>query len=309
MVVVLMQKVYVYRFSDLKMVDQITTVVNPRGLVSLCSDNAHNVLAVPGMNKGDVRVELYDIKKATLIPAHETEMAVFELNPDGSMIATASEKGTLIRLWDCGSGEPLRELRRGVDRAEIFCLAFNSNSTYLASSSDKGTIHIFSLSESAAVPGEGLSEIQANESVVESPPAPAVHPPPPPAAASGGKEVATSGEEAANIRSGLSFMKSMLPGLMPKYFSSEWSCAQIRGIESKCICAFDKDSSQILVVCADGTFLTYKFTEKVGECQRLSKSRFVKDAGELPSSVISPSHALPAPEADRKKAHSVTKTP
>ena len=64
------------------------------------------------------------------------------------------------------------------------------------------------------------------------------------------------------------------------------SCAQIRGIESKCICAFDKDSSKILVVCADGTFLTYNFEDKQGECQRLSNKRFVKDPGELPDNVI-----------------------
>lgn len=299
-VVVLMQKVYVYRFSDLKMVDQITTTVNPRGLVSLCSDNAHNILAVPGVNKGDVRVELYDIKKATLIQAHETDMAVFELNPDGSKIATASEKGTLIRLWDCGSGEPLRELRRGVDRAEIFCLAFNSNSTYLASSSDKGTIHIFSLSE-AAVPADDCSEVV--EGAVESSSSAPVHPPLPPSGANGGK-VEDGVEEATNVRSGLNFMKSMLPGLVPKYFASEWSCAQIRGIESKCICAFDKDSSKILVVCADGTFLTYNFTDKLGECQRLSSKRFVKDAGELPQSAINSVPVTPEIEPEKSSIKS-----
>ena len=57
--------------------------------------------------------------------------------------------GTLIRIWDCHTGEPLRELRRGMDRAEIYCLCFNPTSTFLACSSDKGTIHIFSLAEGA----------------------------------------------------------------------------------------------------------------------------------------------------------------
>ena len=70
------------------------------------------------------------------------------------------------------------------------------------------------------------------------------------------------------------------------------SCAQIRGIESKSICAFDKDSTKILVVCADGTFLTYNFEDKQGECQRLSNKRFVKDPGELPDNVIT-SNSVP----------------
>lgn len=49
-VVVLKTKVYVYRFSDLKLLDQITTMANPKGLVSLCPDASHTVLACPGLD-------------------------------------------------------------------------------------------------------------------------------------------------------------------------------------------------------------------------------------------------------------------
>lgn len=112
-VVVLLQKVYVYRFSDLKLLDQITTLPNPRGLVSLCPDSSHTVLACPGMSqlcsyvclpacpshaihvsshamscdvgiqKGTIRVELYDISKAMLIKAHDSDLAQIALNIDG----------------------------------------------------------------------------------------------------------------------------------------------------------------------------------------------------------------------------------
>ena len=60
-----------------------------------------------------MRIELYDINRATLIQTHETELAAIAINPDGSKLATASEKGTLVRVWECSSGEPLKELRRG----------------------------------------------------------------------------------------------------------------------------------------------------------------------------------------------------
>ncbi|KAK0350019.1 WD repeat domain phosphoinositide-interacting protein 3, partial [Friedmanniomyces endolithicus] len=130
-VVVLETKVFVYRFKDLKLIDQITTIANPKGLVSLCPDK-NNVLAIPGLAKGSIRIELYDISKATLIKAHDADLAQFTLNFDGSRIASASEKGTLIRLWNCYTGEPLRELRRGMDRADIYCIAFNTASTYIA---------------------------------------------------------------------------------------------------------------------------------------------------------------------------------
>jgi WD40 repeat protein len=36
-------------------------------------------------------------------------------------------------------------LRRGSDQAEIYCLAFDPISKFLACSSDKGTIHIFAI--------------------------------------------------------------------------------------------------------------------------------------------------------------------
>jgi WD40 repeat protein len=97
-VVVLSTKIYVYRFSDLHLQDQMNTLPNPRGLVALCPDNNNTVLACPGINKGSVRVELYDSRKSTLIPAHESELAQIALNLDGTRLATASDKGTLIRV-------------------------------------------------------------------------------------------------------------------------------------------------------------------------------------------------------------------
>lgn len=50
-VVVLATKIYVYRFSDLHLQDQMPTLPNPRGLVALCPDNNNTVLACPGINK------------------------------------------------------------------------------------------------------------------------------------------------------------------------------------------------------------------------------------------------------------------
>lgn len=39
-VVVLQHKIYVYRFSDLKLLDQISTLKNPKGLIALCPDSS-----------------------------------------------------------------------------------------------------------------------------------------------------------------------------------------------------------------------------------------------------------------------------
>lgn len=263
-VVVLKTKVYVYRFSDLKLLDQITTMANPKGLVSLCPDSSHTVLACPGLARGSIRVELYDINKAMLIKAHDAELAQFALNVDGSRIASASEKGTLIRIWDCFTGDPLRELRRGMDRADIYCLCFNPSSSFVACSSDKGTVHIFSLDGATPSNSNSSGQQQSQHSGHDS------------------EALTTSSSSSANnTKSGLSFVRDMLPqGLVPKYFGSEWSFAQVRGLEGKCICAFDRDSPKITVVSADGTFMTLSY-EEGGECARLSYAKFVKSEGEV----------------------------
>ena len=76
-------------------------------------------------------------------------MAAMQLNFDGTRLATASDKGTLIRIYDTDSGQQLQEVRRGADRADIYCLAFNVNSTWLAATSDKGTVHVWALAGAA----------------------------------------------------------------------------------------------------------------------------------------------------------------
>ena len=64
-------------------------------------------------------------------------------------MATASTKGTLIRLWDLTSKqtEPtaIIEFRRGTTPAEISNLKFDNSDKYLTVSSDHNTVHIFKL--------------------------------------------------------------------------------------------------------------------------------------------------------------------
>ena len=48
-------------------------------------------------------------------------------------------------MFDAFTGQLLNELRRGVDRADIHSIAFNSLENRVCVSSDKGTIHIFNL--------------------------------------------------------------------------------------------------------------------------------------------------------------------
>lgn len=81
--------------------------------------------------------------------AHESALRALALTSDGSKLATASEKGTVLRVFDVASATCLRELRRGVERATITCLAWSWDCAWLCCTSDKGTAHIFHVEEDA----------------------------------------------------------------------------------------------------------------------------------------------------------------
>ena len=79
------------------------------------------------------------------IEAHKSTLCALEVCSNGHKMATASEKGTIIRIFDIVKGECIQELRRGAEYATIYSLAFDLKSRWLACSSDSGTVHIFSL--------------------------------------------------------------------------------------------------------------------------------------------------------------------
>ena len=54
------------------------------------------------------------------ISAHQGEVACLALNSQGTLVATASDKGTLIRVWDTAKRSLLVELRRGSDPATLY---------------------------------------------------------------------------------------------------------------------------------------------------------------------------------------------
>lgn len=86
---------------------------------------------------------------AMVIYAHNSKVTKITINSNLNMLATASEKGTIIRVFQFnlkdGSSKCLHEFRRGSNWATIHWLTFSPDSAYLATSSDTGTVHIFKL--------------------------------------------------------------------------------------------------------------------------------------------------------------------
>uniref|UniRef100_A0A8C3WDS3 WD repeat domain 45 n=1 Tax=Catagonus wagneri TaxID=51154 RepID=A0A8C3WDS3_9CETA len=123
------------------------------GLCDLCPSLEKQLLVFPGHKCGSLQlVDLASTKPGTssapfTINAHQSDVACVSLNQPGTVVASASQKGTLIRLFDTQSKEKLVELRRGTDPATLYCINFSHDSSFLCASSDKGTVHIFALKD------------------------------------------------------------------------------------------------------------------------------------------------------------------
>ena len=255
-VVALETRVYVYQISDLKLLDAIDTFANPQGLCALSSKDA-TILVTPDKKKGFIRIINYDTNSNIEAKAHESSLSALIISQDGKLCATASDKGTLIRVFSTEDGKLRQELRRGADKADIHSLAFDKSGQWLACTSDKGTVHIFSLSETfKAIYDKPIPEPSGSTS---------------------------PGKAAKNPTSVFKFMKGMF-----SYFSSEWSFAQFRIPDSRSMVAFGPEDkhciigihtllSLSLVVSYDGKYYLAEFDqEKGGDCHKITEKSLLK---------------------------------
>ncbi|XP_076952854.1 autophagy-related protein 18a-like [Bidens hawaiensis] len=226
-VVILAQKIYVYNFADLKLLQQIDTFMNPKGLCEVSHVAGSMVLVCPGLHKGQIRAEHYGSKQTKFIMAHDSRVVCMALTHDGRLLATASSKGTLVRVFNTLDGSLLQEVRRGADRADIYSLAFSTTAERLAVSSDRGTVHVFNLKVDSG-PLQTISDHNNG-----SPP----------------------------VVSHLSFMR----GVLPKYFSSEWSMARVHLNEGlQYVVGFGHQKNTVVILGMDGSFYRCQFDPVAG---------------------------------------------
>ncbi|KRZ60481.1 WD repeat domain phosphoinositide-interacting protein 3 [Trichinella nativa] len=149
-VVILEQMIKVYPFSvELELLVEFETAPNSNGLCCLMGHADRALMAFPAKQPGVVRtVDLADPTISLEIPAHESPLACMAFNNDGTLLATASEKGTLIRIFDSQNGLKLHEFRRGTNPAVIYSISFNVDSTLLCVGSGHGTVHYMSAKHS-----------------------------------------------------------------------------------------------------------------------------------------------------------------
>jgi len=85
-------------------------------------------------------VSISDMKSILEVQCHKGEIKKLSLSEQSLLLATASRKGTIIRVFNPHNGKQISEYRRGFSRADILALDITSDALCAITSS---TIHIF----------------------------------------------------------------------------------------------------------------------------------------------------------------------
>ncbi|CAL5219293.1 g1099 [Coccomyxa viridis] len=159
LVVVLDQRVNVYALETLEKLCTLETAANPKGVCALTNCPEPNLVALPASATAGT-ICIYNLLATGVnvlceVEAHRTPVSVMAWNHDGSLLASASQKGTVIRVFRLPEVSKAYTFRRGTTTSTIHSLAFSPPSvkpSLLCAASAHGTVHLFLLEESVGSP-------------------------------------------------------------------------------------------------------------------------------------------------------------
>lgn len=203
MVVLLESQIYIYDISTMTLLHTIETSPNTNRLCALSNNTeedgvsllayplppktiTHESLLVNGINTnggsnsaqsniqsvsnapnrvGDAIIfDLITLQPLAVIEAHKAALSAMSLSNDGSLLATASDKGTIVRVFNVQTGVKLYQFRRGSYPTKIYSLMFSSDNKYVIATSSSGTVHIFRLGEEELLANKQRQKREAKES-------------------------------------------------------------------------------------------------------------------------------------------------
>ncbi|KAI8058234.1 WD40-repeat-containing domain protein [Syncephalis plumigaleata] len=287
LVVVLEEQIYVYDISNMKLIHTIETTPNRHAVCALSpsSDNCYLIYPAPSptsagspfVNPGDTAQH----GTTTTGTAHKSPLAYVVTNADGTMMATASDKGTVIRVFSLPDAQKLYQFRRGSYPTRIHCISFNLVSSLLCVSSEHETVHIFKLSD-----GGQNDDFNTTGSIGR-------------ATGSYGDNNGGQGRSSGGMSSMLrasSIKKAVgknVAGYLPDVLTEMWEPARdfahlklkTAGVQS--LVALSSSTPQVIVVTSEGYLYLYNIDlERGGECV-FNKQYCLLDANEdVTSSMI-----------------------
>lgn len=158
-----------YDISNMTLLYTIGTSPNPNAICALSPSSENCYIAYPmpkpreetadkrpshappgptyvAPTSGEVLIfDTLSLKAINVVGAHRAPLSCIALNNEGTLLATASETGTIIRVFSVPRGDKLYQFRRGTYPSTIYSMSFNLSSTLLCVSSTTDTVHIFRL--------------------------------------------------------------------------------------------------------------------------------------------------------------------
>ncbi|EGC35079.1 hypothetical protein DICPUDRAFT_33979 [Dictyostelium purpureum] len=246
-VVIMETKIHIYDINNMKLLETREIAPNPKGLCALSPSNTNYIVYPASQNNGNILVmDILTLETVNLIQAHKSQISALALSQDGTLLATASDKGTVIRVYTLPNATKSLSFRRGSIPAIIHSMTFSLDSKYLCVCSDTGTIHIFKIDFN-----NNSNNSNGNNTNVSN-------------SGSGG---------VYGLANGLtSKMSSYLPEVISQVWEPSRDFARIKipaGIPS--ICALSQNNKTVMVLTADGLYLQFNFDESIGGELKLSK--------------------------------------
>ncbi|TFY62079.1 hypothetical protein EVJ58_g4097 [Rhodofomes roseus] len=309
LVIVLEVEIYIYDISNMRLMHVIETTPNPDAIIALSPSSDNSYLAYPspvpsptsplaqpsaqpasptpaGQQTGDVLLfSTRSLTVANVIQAHKSPISFLAINSTGTLLATASDKGTVIRVWSIPGAEKLYQFRRGTRETRIHSMSFNLVSTLLAVSSAHDTVHIFKLGQqkggagSLKTPSSPSESVDSREGQLD-----------------GGYDAYVDkkrdGGVSSSLRRGSARLTKNLTtsvgGYLPNTLTEMWEPSRdfaflrLPTSGARCVVALSGTMPQVMVISSEGYFYSYSIDlENGGECSLMKQYNLLDSSDEV----------------------------
>ncbi|CEP61873.1 Atg21p LALA0_S04e02630g [Lachancea lanzarotensis] len=188
--------------------------------------------------------------------AHKSSVSCMAISHNGKLVASASERGTIVRVFQTGAEtefdtkDPLfREFRRGTRPTTIHEMKFNPAATLLGCVGDTDTVHVFKLSAGTEL--ENSSGYESRDPWVES---------------------RLAKDHSRQLASFLS--KQVISRIPSQTVARDFAYMKVPVDVGHCIGFPEEFPNQVYLAGDDGVLQIYELPTKHGECILLKNSKF-----------------------------------
>ncbi|KAG0176810.1 autophagy protein [Apophysomyces sp. BC1034] len=213
-----------------------------------------------------------------IVQAHKSPLSCITMNSEGTLLATASEKGTVIRVFAIPDANKVYQFRRGSYPAKIFSMSFNLVSSLLCVSSDTETVHIFKLPTGGAPVANGPNGYGGAVSYTKEYDN---------ADSRGGSSSVGQILRRSSMNIGRNIAGSMgsyLPEMITEMWepSRDFASLKLPSAGVRSLVALSSTTPQVMVVTSEGFFYQYNIDlENGGECVPLKQYSLLEPSDEL----------------------------